>query len=244
MMRRLRRIGDHVYSLLRVPALRFALVQARLRWFLAVRGLRQFSGHGSAPVTVAHNMKSLKAYNTRNEALFLSCAILEDLRDAAALVIGGRTEEEYYIFRAYGLREIEMLDLISYSPKVRLGDMHALPYADDRFDLVFCAYTLAYSETPSRAASEMLRVVRDGGHVAIAIEYSPPDQRAEAQQALLGYTITPDRGLNSVGDILALFEGHVGEVVLRYDAAKKRFHSKAGLVPRPSPVAVIFSVRK
>ena len=122
--------------------------------------------------------------------------------------------------------------------------MHELPFADDSFDFIFCAYTLVYSKKPSTAAKEFVRVLRDGGTVAIAVEYCPWESRAEIQQALLGYTIIPEEKLETVDDILAVFDPHVGSVFVRYDAEKKRHHTAAGLVKKPSPIMVVFSVKK
>jgi ubiquinone/menaquinone biosynthesis C-methylase UbiE len=122
--------------------------------------------------------------------------------------------------------------------------MHDLPFEDGSFDFIFCAYTLVYSKEPSRAAREFVRVLRDGGIVAVTVEYSPWEKRAEIQQALLGYTIIPDEKLETVDDILALFEPHVGSVFVRYDAEKKRHHTAAGQVKRPSPIMTVFSIKK
>jgi len=94
------------------------------------------------------------------------------------------------------------------------------------------------------AAREFIRVLRDGGTVAIAVEYMPWEQRREIQQALLGYTITPDEKIENVDDILALFGRSVGSVYVRYDAEKKRHHTATARVKNPSPIIVVFSVTK
>jgi SAM-dependent methyltransferase len=200
--------------------------------------------HESQEVTVDHNLKSLRSFTTRNESLLLASMCVEDLAQARTLIIGGRTEEEIFMFRGYGFRDVTAVDLISYSPLVVEADMHDLPFDDGAFDFIFCAYTLVYSKEPSRAAREFVRVLRDGGTIAVAVEYTPWESRAEIQQALLGYTITPDEKLENAEDILALFEPHVGSVFVRYDAEKKRHHTPAGLVKNPSPIMVVFSVKK
>jgi len=235
---------DTIYSILRVPILRFILVQARLRFFIMVRGLRKYTSHGSVPVTIEHNLKSLGSFNTRNENLFLCCMVIEDIQDAETLVVGCRTEEEYYLLKSYGVRSVELLDLISYSSKVRLGDMHALPYEDNSFGFIFISYTISYSRNPRIVAAELLRVVRNAGHIAVAIEYAPWNLREDIQEGLLGYTISSDTKLENAQDILDLFGSSVGDVIVRYDAVKKRHHSKSSRVAKPSPVSVVFSVTK
>ena len=47
------------------------------------------------------------------------------------------------------------------------GDAEQLPYADDTFDLVTCRIGMHHFLRPDRQASEMVRVCRAGGHVAI-----------------------------------------------------------------------------
>lgn len=47
------------------------------------------------------------------------------------------------------------------------GDIHGLPFADDTFDLVWCAHSLYSLPDPVAALREMGRVVRRGGAVAI-----------------------------------------------------------------------------
>ena len=200
--------------------------------------------HGSQEVTVDHNLKSMRSFNTRNEKLLLASMCVEDIEQSRTLIIGGRTEEEIFMLRGYGFRDVTAVDLISYSPLVVEGDMHDLPFEDASFDFIFCAYTLVYSKEPSKAAHEFVRVLRDGGTVAIAVEYSPWETRAEVQQALLGYTIVPSEKLENVEDVLKLFEPHVKSVFVRYDAEKKKHHTAEGLVKNPSPIMAVFSVAK
>lgn len=47
------------------------------------------------------------------------------------------------------------------------GDMHALPFASDRFELVLLFNVLAYADDPARALDEAERVVRPGGELVL-----------------------------------------------------------------------------
>jgi len=53
------------------------------------------------------------------------------------------------------------------------ADVLALPYADGSFDVASIAFGIRNVEDPARAISEMARVVRDGGRVAI-LEFGQP----------------------------------------------------------------------
>ena len=47
------------------------------------------------------------------------------------------------------------------------GDMHALPFADERFELVLLFNVLAYADDPARALEEAQRVIRPGGELVV-----------------------------------------------------------------------------
>jgi SAM-dependent methyltransferase len=49
------------------------------------------------------------------------------------------------------------------------GDAQALPFPDDSFDAVVCAYGIIHVPVPEMALQEMLRVVRPGGRVAVSV---------------------------------------------------------------------------
>jgi SAM-dependent methyltransferase len=51
----------------------------------------------------------------------------------------------------------------------RVGEMEALPYADDAFDLVTSGNAFQYASNPIAALREARRVVRPGGHVAMVV---------------------------------------------------------------------------
>ena len=91
------------------------------------------------------------------------------ISEAKVLSIGPRAEGELLNLLAHGFRwrNITGLDMISYSPKIDIGDMHAMPYPDDSFDSVVASRVLGYSESPWRAAAEFVRVTRSGGVIAV-----------------------------------------------------------------------------
>ena len=52
--------------------------------------------------------------------------------------------------------------------EVREGDMHALPFADDSFDLVVLMHALTYAAKPAQAVAEAARVLRPGGRLLLS----------------------------------------------------------------------------
>lgn len=51
--------------------------------------------------------------------------------------------------------------------EVREGDMHALPFEADTFDLVVLMHALTYAEQPAQAVIEAARVLRPGGRLLL-----------------------------------------------------------------------------
>ena len=92
------------------------------------------------------------------------------LLDLKVLSIGPRSEIEILSLIAQGFSpdNIHALDLISYSPWVEIGDMHAMPFDDESFDVIILGWVFSYSRNPKKLTGEILRVARKGATIAIA----------------------------------------------------------------------------
>lgn len=62
--------------------------------------------------------------------------------------------------------------------QVREGDMHALPFTDDYFDLVVLMHALTYSTQPAVAVAEAARVLRPGGRLLLCSLAEHPHRAA------------------------------------------------------------------
>jgi SAM-dependent methyltransferase len=200
-------------------------------------------------VTVKHNLKSLKMCNNRMDLLIKPVSVIETLNERSKiLVIGPRNEYDLFSLLGHGFawHNIYGLDLITYSNKISLGDMHNIEFEDNCFDAVLCGWTLSYSGTPEIAAKEILRVTKNRGIIGIGIEYSTLTK--EDSEHLLGYSIQDFNKLlkrvNSTDQILNLFKGHVEQVFFDHNAPNKISHTRNGLVNNVSNVVTIFSVNK
>jgi SAM-dependent methyltransferase len=233
-------------QLLLVDLIRYAVVAARFIWFAKIRRrLMTFQAQhpsGNSPVasnTIMHNLKGLRdlAVN-RSHALARPLSVVETLAvDARILSIGPRTEGELFSLAAHGFvwRNITGLDLISYSPRIRLGDMHQIDYPANSFDAVMLGWVLAYSEAPARAAREVVRVTRAGGIVAVGVEYNPQSPEDVLREA--GYLPGARKRIASCDEILGFFGEAVDHVYYRHIVPSHR-RSEIGAF------CVIFSVRK
>ena len=165
-------------------------------------------------------------------------SVLSNLsKDSKVLTVGPRSEGEIFNLVGAGFKKknIRGLDLISYSPLISLGDMHAMPFSADSFDAVLHGWTFAYSNNRSQAVSEIVRVLRPGGIVAIGIEYNP--KTAQEISSDLGYEVCDEDRIESVDQVLKMFEGHVGEVYFKQNPVYERKDDISELV-------VVMSVKK
>lgn len=236
-------------KLLVFPKYRELVGRLRLFYFVKLRGkLKSIDSTDGLPATVKHNMRGLKGFaGVRMDKIIKPLSVIETLNsDSKLLVIGPRNEGDLLCLMGHGFKKkgLRGLDLITYSPLIEIGDMHEMKYEDNSWDAVICGWTISYSKAPEKFAQEAIRVVKNSGVIAIGVEYS--DMNYEDSVKLLGYELeTKDqKRVNSVAQILALFEGHVDEVFFNHDAPAKISHSLKGLNPKVSSVVAIFSIKK
>ena len=195
--------------------------------------------------TIAHNYKglqlnALRAFaGERPNLLLRLISAIESVtpKDDSILFVGPRAESELWLARSYGFKKknVRGLDLISYTRQVDLGDMHAMPYEDDHWDVLVMGWVLAYSESPKDACEEIVRVAKNGSVVAIGVQYHPlsPEEIGKS----LGYVPGASKRLESVHEVLALFGKHVGQVYFQHDISESR-RDQAG------SIIAVFEIKK
>ena len=197
-------------QLLHIPVARINLAAHRIKQ-LSARDIRTLEdGDASIANTVLHNLNGLRAAAALERPWRIVAPLIGifhlnlRLETARVLTVGPRTENELFILLAAGFREenITGLDLISYSEKVKLGDMHRMPFAADSFDVIVLGWVLAYSSDVERAVSEVLRVARPGAYVTVGWEYNPKTSEELARER--GSIVSGGR-VNHAEEILALF---------------------------------------
>lgn len=63
---------------------------------------------------------------------------------------------------------------LSKGLKIKEGDMHALPYEDNQFDVVYSSHSLEHCHDPVKAVAEIKRVLKPDGDVFIVLPF--PDR--------------------------------------------------------------------
>jgi len=149
--------------------------------------------------------------------------VIRRINRTTILSIGPRTEGEILNLIGHGFNRdyIRAVDLMSYSPWIELGDIHALPYKDSQFDVVLCGWVLTYSRNIGQATSEILRVVRNGGVICI------------------GLRSNTGLGLTNTADVLAYFNGKVDRIYFDQDGSDMEFETD-----EPRYISVIFTINK
>ena len=126
-----------------------------------------------------------------------------EFKNLKVLSIGPRAEGEIYNIFAHGFEfgNITGVDLFSYSPLIKLGDMHNLKFDDEKFDIVLMGWCLAYSNNKKKALSEAKRVLGKNG--LLVIGYSVNKLSTDQDQInTRGYLVrSPYHQVNSMDDL-------------------------------------------
>jgi len=195
--------------------------------------------------TISHNLKGLSLFNiqgfagSRPELLFRQVSLIEqiDFPNAKLLIVGPRADSELMIAHGYGFKKKNTrgLDLISYSSRIDVGDMHKMPYEDNTWDVMILGWVIAYSDNPVLAAQEIVRVSKHNAIISLGVEYHPLSIEEIYQE--VGYKPGSNKRIENTEEILSFFGESVNKVFFRQDIDESR-KDKQGAV------MVTFSINK
>jgi len=166
-----------------------------------------------APVTALAANPLLDALRLRRGALLLDVATGPGGLAAEAANRGARP-----VGVDLSPRMIELARQFHPSIDFHEADVEHLPFADDTFDAVVCAFGLGHFPRPEIAVAECVRTLRAGGRVAFSWWDDPARHRIQAifREAIaeVGVSVPPDvpQGHNvhrfsSTGELLQLLKG-------------------------------------
>jgi SAM-dependent methyltransferase len=76
--------------------------------------------------------------------------------------------------RGFGATEVVNYDIASEIPDALIGPLEKMPFAAAEFDSILCNAVLEHVEAPEPVIREMIRVLRPGGHLVVAIPFLQP----------------------------------------------------------------------
>ncbi len=209
------RFRNFLFQFLLVDAIRSTVTGLRYFYFVVIlRRLKTLDPKTGNVIAraVSHNQRNMTGVRgfavTRSNLLVHPLSAIRISKSLPILSIGPRTEGEILNLMGLGFRNVRGLDLISYSPWIELGDMHALPYKDNEFSVVIMGWVLAYSSNRNKAALEAVRVVRDGGIIAVGAASDRSEERAKLPGLPSPQTL---------GELLGYFDPHVGHLYFAHD---------------------------
>ena len=86
------------------------------------------------------------------------------------LSIGSRDENELETISSFFPKsKVSGLDLFSASPKIKVGDMHDMPFEDNSFNITIAIHNMEHSYDPHKSLGEMFRVTKEGGLLSIEV---------------------------------------------------------------------------
>lgn len=239
-------LGRRLTQFLLVEEIRTVVTVLRYLYFAVLMRRLKVSEGASGDISegaLRHNLGALSRSvikSARTHVLIRPLTVVQRIRprirDVKVLSIGPRAEGELLNLLAHGFRwrNITGFDLFSYSPKIDLGNMHDMPYPDDSFDVVIASRVLGYSESPSKAAAEMVRVTNSGGVIAV----NTGDQQVDApSESKPGYRPGSADKMSSLPDLLGIFGDVVDQVYHCNDPAAETGEHRGSIV-------AIFSIKK
>lgn len=88
------------------------------------------------------------------------------------LIIGPRTESDVFkLMYNYPGANIESIDIITYSPWIKLSDAHNTNFDNNSFDCILSGWVIKYSEEKEKMLLEMIRIIKNRGLLLIGFEY-------------------------------------------------------------------------
>ena len=231
----MRHVRLFLYSLLSSVYIR--LIVGYFRWFYYFKILNRLKTKKIKNIIengLSHNLTVFDKFPLddfvirRTTWLINSISSIELLNNNSKfLVIGPRTESDILKLKAnFNTAKIEAIDIISYSPWIKLQDMHSIQFEDNYFDCVMSAWVIPYSDNQKLAIKEMIRVLKNGGIFAIGFEHMDKviiDEYEDKDPRLINPLKNMLTDINSVKDLEdILFDLNVNyETLISIDAPLK-----------------------
>lgn len=133
-----------------------------------------------------------------------------------ALCVGCRNPSELDLIETQcAVGQTVGLDLFSVDPRIEVGDMHDMPFAEDGFDILYSCHSLEHAYDLERAVGEFLRVTRPGGLLVVEmpVRYACDDVDCQDVKSMENLIALFDDGIDNV--IFAEEEDGLCRIIVR-----------------------------
>lgn len=165
--------------LLKLRLARYLLTVIRLIYFTKknrTKKIKKNSKH-SKKGTIDRNIKSVLSlrdcYSGERSSFFLEKYLcLFQVANQKVLLVGPRNEGEIFNFLSKGFKSknVDAIDLFSYSPKIQIKDMHKINEIKKKYDLIYFGFILNYSKKINLVLKKSLKILNQNGMIGISLE--------------------------------------------------------------------------
>jgi hypothetical protein len=137
-----------------------------------------------------------------------------NFKASKVLSVGPRNEGELYYLRSLGFNwsNIFAIDLISYSSRITLGDIHETNYESNYFDIITCGWVIPYSNNYKKILDEIYRISANKCIISIGYTYTP-----EKIDKVRIYK-SEEHKLNSNNQIINYYGNKIKTIYFNFDA--------------------------
>jgi len=138
--------------------------------------------------------------------------------------------------KAFGATEVVNYDIASEIPGALIGPLERMPFRTAEFDSILCNAVLEHVEAPEPVMREMVRVLRPGGHLMVAVPFLQPFHPCPGDFRRYTHTGMYKLGTDSGLEVLAIYPTHtiaqtLGWIVWEYLEEKRSRLGKALMFP-------------
>ncbi len=126
--------------------------------------------HDKEPPYSKRDLSLIRGFETNHHLMLRTIVrLIKDGKiksDDEILIIGPRHVDEIKFFRNHlGLKNTVGLDLFNEKDLIMYGDMHDMPFEDNRFKLIYSAKTFPYAYNLRKVINELGRVTQRPGYI-------------------------------------------------------------------------------
>jgi len=191
----------------------------------------------TTPLKSIANIENEKKQSSANNYDPLVRDMIGKYEEGLVLDIGAGFRNNYY-------ENVVFLDVIDYPTTDVLSIAERLPFQDNCFDAIVCVSVLQHIKTPSKAASEMMRVLKEGGELLVTASFLNPyfedpnhyfNFTSQGLKALFPDTFTIDSGvlpsmhpIVAVSNILNEYAHHIEDPRVKQDFLQMKVEDLVG----------------